>query len=103
MTWYSSHRPPRMNSPRGWNWPRPLGLCQRANFLLQEVGIFVRALHSLAQAVLTKDFRPTPKMPEPGLLVVGRALAEGVGFEPTVPCGTLVFKTSAFDHSATPP
>ena len=28
---------------------------------------------------------------------------EGVGFEPTVPCGTLVFKTSAFDHSATPP
>ena len=23
-------------------------------------------------------------------------LAEAVGFEPTVPCGTLVFKTSAF-------
>lgn len=29
--------------------------------------------------------------------------AEGVGFEPTVPCETLVFKTSAIDHSATPP
>lgn len=30
-------------------------------------------------------------------------MAEGVGFEPTVPCGTPVFKTGAFDHSATPP
>lgn len=29
--------------------------------------------------------------------------AEGGGFEPPVPCGTLVFKTSAFGHSATPP
>ena len=28
--------------------------------------------------------------------------AEEEGFEPPVPCGTLVFKTSAFDHSATP-
>ena len=26
-----------------------------------------------------------------------------IGFEPTVPCGTLVFKTSAFDHSANLP
>ena len=30
-------------------------------------------------------------------------MAEEVGFEPTVPCGTPVFKTGAFDHSATPP
>ena len=30
-------------------------------------------------------------------------LAEEVGFEPTVPCGTTVFKTAALDHSATPP
>ncbi len=29
--------------------------------------------------------------------------AEEVGFEPTVPRGTTVFKTAAFDHSATPP
>lgn len=34
---------------------------------------------------------------------IQRQVAEGVGFEPTVPRGTLVFKTSAFDHSATPP
>ena len=30
-------------------------------------------------------------------------LAEAVGFEPTVPFGTTVFKTAAFNHSATPP
>ncbi len=29
--------------------------------------------------------------------------AEEVGFEPTVPYSTTVFKTAAFDHSATPP
>ena len=30
-------------------------------------------------------------------------LAVGVGFEPTEPLGSLVFKTSAFGRSATPP
>src|SRR5262245_39582176 len=30
-------------------------------------------------------------------------MAEGVGFEPTVPCSTTVFKTAALNHSATPP
>ena len=30
-------------------------------------------------------------------------MAEGVGFEPTGPCGPPVFKTGAIDHSATPP
>ena len=30
-------------------------------------------------------------------------LAESVGFEPTVRCRTLVFKTSAFDRSANSP
>src|SRR5271166_157623 len=30
-------------------------------------------------------------------------LAEGVGFEPTDPCGSPVFKTGAIDHSAIPP
>ena len=30
-------------------------------------------------------------------------LAEREGFEPPVPLGTLVFKTSAFDHSAISP
>ena len=34
---------------------------------------------------------------------VGKKEADGVGFEPTVGCPTLVFKTSAFDHSATHP
>ena len=31
------------------------------------------------------------------------SFAEEVRFELTVPCETLVFKTSAIDHSATPP
>ncbi len=30
-------------------------------------------------------------------------VAEGEGFEPPDPCGSTVFKTAAFDHSATPP
>ena len=30
-------------------------------------------------------------------------MAVGVGFEPTEPRGSPVFKTGAFDHSATPP
>jgi hypothetical protein len=32
-----------------------------------------------------------------------RAKAEGVGFEPTEGFPSAVFKTAAFDHSATPP
>jgi hypothetical protein len=30
-------------------------------------------------------------------------MAEREGFEPPVPCGTTVFKTAAFDHSAISP
>jgi hypothetical protein len=30
-------------------------------------------------------------------------MAEGVGFEPTDPFESTVFKTAAFDHSANPP
>src|SRR5438093_1330657 len=30
-------------------------------------------------------------------------MAEGVGFEPTEPCGSAVFKTAALNHSAIPP
>jgi hypothetical protein len=30
-------------------------------------------------------------------------MADGVGFEPTVPCGTAVFKTATIDHSDTHP
>ncbi len=31
-----------------------------------------------------------------------REMAEAVGFAPSVPCGIPVFKTGAFDRSATP-
>jgi hypothetical protein len=37
------------------------------------------------------------------LYAVRKLMAEEVGFEPTVPYGTTVFKTAAFDLSATPP
>ena len=37
----------------------------------------------------------------PSLLSV--FLAEGVGFEPTVPLGTTVFKTASLSHSDIPP
>ena|GEM_PF-2133231 len=42
----------------------------------------------------------------PSTFAVGKSakkLAEAVGFEPTEPCGSTVFKTAAFNHSATPP
>lgn len=32
-----------------------------------------------------------------------RFIAEAGGFEPPIPCGILVFKTSGFNHSPTPP
>jgi hypothetical protein len=34
---------------------------------------------------------------------IDKMLAEGEGFEPPVPVGTVVFKTTAIDHSAIPP
>src|SRR3954463_3032808 len=37
------------------------------------------------------------------LILMVDSFAEEVRFELTVPCETLVFKTSAIDHSATPP
>ena len=70
-------------------------------------------------AIPPQSITPTPFSPEPAILPMagkdlrdlsGRTplqtspcMAEVVGFEPTVPCGTTVFKTAAFDHSATPP
>jgi hypothetical protein len=32
-----------------------------------------------------------------------KIMAEGEGFEPPIPCGIPVFKTGAFNRSATPP
>ena len=40
------------------------------------------------------------KAPNLGALAI---LAEAVGFEPTVPFGTTVFKTASLSHSDTPP
>ncbi len=35
--------------------------------------------------------------------VMRSIMAEGAGFEPARPLGPAVFKTAAFNHSATPP
>lgn len=36
-------------------------------------------------------------------IMPGFSMAEGVGFEPTNACASAVFKTAAFNHSATLP
>ena len=43
------------------------------------------------------------KRKEPPSLGAHTFMAEEVGFEPTEPCGSTVFKTAAFNHSAIPP
>ena len=42
-------------------------------------------------------------MPTAIYIAVADLLAERVGFEPTVPCGTPVFETGTIDHSDTSP
>jgi hypothetical protein len=42
-------------------------------------------------------------MKKPGARPTFPWMAERVGFEPTDPCGSTVFKTAAFGHSATSP
>ena len=48
------------------------------------------------------DGRPRPVSGEVRALLEGYEAA-GVGFEPTEPCGSAVFKTAPFDRSGTPP
>ena len=50
------------------------------------------------RALATNSFASNGRAPLRGVL-----LAEAKGFEPLVPFDTAVFKTAAFDHSATPP
>ena len=58
------------------------------------------ASHSLCRcAALELRSHPTLHNKNP----LRRLMAEEVGFEPTEPCGSPVFKTGAIDHSATPP
>ena len=59
-------------------------------------------------SLVSREFKPEGrteqrKAPEPAGSGRAAFLAEAVGFEPTKPCGLTVFKTAAFNHSATPP
>ena len=56
---------------------------------------------SLAQASLARSV--PNKKPRCLRIRILSICAEEEGFEPPVPCGTTVFKTAAFDHSAIPP
>ena len=65
-----------------------------------------RATFSNRATLCLRKAAPTPsrrRQTAPTHYVLAPAAAEGVGFEPTVPCGTPVFKTGAIDHSAIPP
>ena len=47
--------------------------------------------------------RPRGRMRQGAEAAPSKVMAEGEGFEPPIPCGTPVFKTGAFNRSATPP
>ena len=62
--------------------------------------IIVRAAYVLSsKGVITRVQYPHIKRCEP----LGMEDAEEVGFEPTEPCGSPVFKTGAINRSTTPP
>jgi hypothetical protein len=54
--------------------------------------------------VMERSKMLNPKNQKARMTFVNRAkVAERVGFEPTVPCGTPDFESGTFDHSATSP
>ena len=58
------------------------------------------------EGALERRSNPIPKIENTNLRFacgLGFSMAEGVGFEPTEPFGSAVFKTAAFNRSATPP
>ena len=64
----------------------------------------LRFVHDFSAALRIDFVLIHPRIILPGAAPPGLGkMAEGVGFEPTVGCPTPVFKTGAFDHSATPP
>ena len=66
----------------------------RLNFALGAK--FFEATSGLPRAQTTDTKKSTPK----GAFI---CMAVGQGFEPREPLGSTVFKTAAFDHSASPP
>ncbi len=81
------------------------------DFCNPEDGDLVRSLsildqqfwHILGTAHCAKEKQPPQLIVLQRLMVSFKKQAERGGFEPPVPFGTLVFKTSAFGRSATSP
>ncbi len=82
---------------------------QRALLMAERVGL--ASFYSACLRSRTRYGSNQCSHPTLDIIILNRAalfwfkiiMAERVGFEPTVPCGTVVFKTTAFDHSATSP
>ena len=58
------------------------------------------SVHPSLKAALPRSYKRKARMRRIQAFPI---CAEEEGFEPPVPCGTTVFKTAAFDHSAIPP
>ena len=65
-----------------------------------EPSVALLRLHSLSRRAPSANSAISPRSARHAETLF---LAEGVGFEPTVPRGTAVFKTAALNHSAIPP
>ncbi len=74
-----------------------------ANVLRAQSRLAAQLRVSRLRLETVKRYDPAPKGPSTGWDSGMKGMAEEVGFEPTRPCGLPVFKTSAIDHSATPP
>ena len=59
----------------------------------------VQAVNNVIDSI-KKHIKKAPRKPREALKLL---LAERVGFEPTVPCGTIDFESITFDHSDTSP
>jgi hypothetical protein len=71
----------------------------------KQTNALVPPAHLLFTAIFTQALLDSMSINNKCPILMGHlfVLAENVGFEPTVPCGTTVFKTAAIDHSANSP
>ena len=91
------------NRIRGTDWRRGWDCLRPCRFALRAGNALLARLAPAFEPGASQGFSSRPETPDPSPDVPGWGLAEGVGFEPTEPFGSPVFKTGAIDHSTTPP